>query len=88
MRYLRISVLDARAIRRRQPLWKRCVLRLTISWSTIQIWQGLLDVPADELAQRIRRYVEAHAPAGWFGREDNVDTGDTQDTDDCVPPAQ
>src|SRR5262249_48981096 len=67
--YLRILVTDARAIRARQPQWKRLTLR--VLWqppSCFRIASELLDRPADELARQIEQYVATHAPPGWPGR--------------------
>jgi hypothetical protein len=66
--YLLILVPNGRAIRRRQPLWKRTLMLLLSQVSPFQvtIWQGLLDVPANELATQIDRYVQTHAPPGWL----------------------
>lgn len=85
--YLSILVGDARAIRRNQPLWKRIALRFTTSsWLGFDIWQGLLSVPANELAGQIRRYVETHAPPGYVdeGNEEVAEDG----TDAAPSPAE
>jgi hypothetical protein len=77
-RYLLISVPAGRAIRKRQPLWKRVLMLLFVQGSPFRltIWQGLLDVPAAELATHIARYVQAHAPPGWAEMEDDKDARD------------
>jgi hypothetical protein len=74
-RYLLIVVPDGRAIRKRQPLWKQLLILLLVQASPFRltIWQGLLDVPADELATRIARYVQTHAPPGWVEMDDDED---------------
>ena len=65
---LLIVVPDGRAIRKQQPLWKRLLMLPLVQANPFRltVWQGLLDVPAEELATRIPRYVQTHAPPGWF----------------------
>jgi hypothetical protein len=76
LRYLKIVVVDARAVRGRRPYLMR-VLKSLILLSSLQslvpsimISQELLDQPVDVLSERIRRYARAHAPEGWFGDDD------------------
>jgi hypothetical protein len=53
------------------PLLKRAAgLLLAPRTPSFTIWQGMLDEPVDALSERIRRYVETHAPEGWFGDDD------------------
>lgn len=79
-RYLSILVTDAPAIRKRQPLWKRIASRTIVSspLSMFDISQRLLTVPAEDLAEQIKRYVETHAPPDFFG--------DEQDDEEPAPP--
>ncbi len=74
-RSLLIVAPNGRAIRQRQPLWKRVLMLLLDQVSPFQltIWQGLLDVPADELASQIARYVQTHAPPGWIELDDDIE---------------
>lgn len=76
LRYLGILVADMRTIRQRQPLWKKIPLLFVTATmnSQLQIWQGLLDMPVADLAEQVKRYVETHAPAGWFGPDDEEAT--------------
>jgi hypothetical protein len=74
-RYLLIVVSGGRAIRKRQPLWRRVLMLLLVQADPFRltIWQGLLDVPANELATRIERYIKTHAPPGWVEMDDDED---------------
>lgn len=71
-RYLLIVAPNGRAIRQRQPLWKRMLMLLLVQVSPFRltIWQGLLDVPVDALATQIDHYVQTHAPQGWIEPDD------------------
>jgi hypothetical protein len=79
-RYLSILVTDAPAIRKRQPPWKRIASRTIVSspLSMFDISQRLLTVPAEDLAEQIKRYVETHAPPDFFA--------DEQDDEEPAPP--
>ena len=81
-RYLLIVVPNGRAIRQRQLLWKRALMLLLGQVSPFQltIWQGLLNVPATELARQIDHYVRTHAPPGWF------EVNDAKDADHPAQP--
>lgn len=64
--HLGIALVNMRAIRARQPLWKRPLLLLFGQMSAIHIIvvQSLLNMPAAQLAARIETYAREHAPPG------------------------
>jgi hypothetical protein len=90
-RYLKIVVADARAVRARRPYLTRMLKSFILPWSlsfvipSILISQDLLDTPVDELAGRIRQYVETHAPEGWFGKNNDNDNADEDDISPVLP---
>lgn len=74
-RFLVIVVPNGRAVRDRQPLWKRVLMHIVGLGGTFRltIRQDVLDVPADTLATQITRYVQTHAPPGWIEAHDDKD---------------
>jgi hypothetical protein len=75
--FLMIRVTDAHAIRQRLPLAKRLLRGLLAPWSLVfRIWQPLLDEPVVDLSDRIRGYVETHAPEGWLDEEEEASSSD------------
>ena len=74
---LLIVVPNGRAIRQRQPLWKRVLMLFLVQVNPFRliIWQSLLDIPANELATQIARYVETHAPPGWIEPDEDKNAG-------------
>lgn len=64
--HLGIALVNMRAIRARQPLWKRPLLAMFGQMSALHIIiaQSLLDRPAQQLVTQIETYANEHAPAG------------------------
>jgi hypothetical protein len=76
----------------RQPLWKRALLALYMPgrMPTIRISDRFLKVSADNPAEQINDYSEAHAPAGWEWPAVRrfMDDDDNAPEDDDAPGAE